>query len=98
MIWGRPTNLWLGFVTAATGMLSVALVAAGVDSTLVANLVGGGLVGLLGALIALVAYQPPTLSPGDTFNVETPKGFPNYQTTVATPPAADQPPVPAPDV
>jgi len=93
MILGRPTNLWLGVVTALAGTVTVSLVAAGVDPVLVANLVGAG-VTLLGAVIALVAGQPPTLSPGDTFNVQTPAGTPNYVTTVAHPPAADAPPVP----
>lgn len=94
MIAGRPTNLWLGLVTALAGSVSVSLIAAGVDPTLVASLVGAG-VTVLGALIALVAYQPPTLAPGDTFTVQTEPGRPNYQTTVAEPPAHDPPPEPA---
>lgn len=90
MILGRPTNLWLGVVTALAGGVTVALVAAGVDPELVANAVGAG-VTALGAIIALVAYQPPTLAPGDKFITETPAGQPNYETTVAKPPAPSRP-------
>lgn len=94
MILGRPTNLWLGLVTAITSFGALIALTAGVDPILVAQLsAGGGAV--LGAVIALVAYQPPTLAPGDTFNVQTPAGEPNYQTTVAEPPAASVP-VPTP--
>jgi hypothetical protein len=49
----------------------------------------------LAAIITLIAYQPPTLNPGQQFNVTTAQGQPNYVTTVATPPAADPPPVAA---
>lgn len=93
MIWGRPVNLWLGVVTAVAGALTVSLIAAGVDPTLVANLVGAG-VTVLGSVIALVAYQPPTLAPGDTYTIQTPAGQPNFETTVAKPPAASPPPEP----
>lgn len=96
MIWGRPVNLWLGLVAAASGAVTISLIAAGVDPTLVANLVGAG-VGVLGSVIALVAYQPPTLNPGDTFKIQTPAGQPNFETTVARPPAASPPPEPIAD-
>lgn len=95
MILGRPTNLWLGLVASIVGLSTVMALAAGVDPVLVANMAGGG-TAVLGAIIALVAYQPPTLSPGDQFHVQTPEGVPNYTTTVATPPASDPPPVPTP--
>lgn len=95
MIFGRPSNLWLGLVTAAIGALGVTLVAFGVDPTLVAT-IGGAWGTVAGAAIALIAGQPPTLSPGDTFKVVTPPGQPDYQTTVATPPRQDPPPVPSP--
>ncbi len=90
MIFGRPTNLWLGLVTAVAGAVSVALITAKVDPTLVATLVGSG-VTLMGAVIALVAGQPPTLNPGDQFKTVTPPGTPNYVTTVSTPPAPSTP-------
>lgn len=96
MLWGRPTNLWLGLVTTAAGSVSVMLILAGVDPTIVAGLVGA-VVSVLGAVIALVAYSPPTLLPGDTFNVQTPGDLPNFVTTVATPPHADLPPVVQPE-
>lgn len=74
------------------GLVTVLAISSGADPTLVANIVGGG-VTVMGALIALVAYQPPTLNPGDTFHINTPPGEPNAVTTVATPPAQDPPPV-----
>lgn len=96
MIWGRPVNLWLGLTTAVSGAIAATLIALGVDPVLVGTLAGVWQ-GVLGAAILLIANQPPTLSPGDTFTVQTPAGEPNYQTTVAHPPAADPPPVPVDD-
>jgi hypothetical protein len=52
----------------------------------------------LAAIISVIAYQPPTLNPGQQFNVTTAQGQPNYVTTVATPPAADPAPVVTPPV
>lgn len=96
MIAGRPTNLWLGLATAIAGALGTTLLVLGVDPAIVAQLVSA-YAGVAGAVIALVAGQPPTLNPGDTFTVQTPKGQPNYETTVAHPPAQDPPPVPVTD-
>lgn len=93
MIAGRPTNLWLGLTTAISGAVAATLIALGVDPSLVGTLAGVW-TGVLGAAILLIANQPPTLNPGDTFHVATPGREPNYQTTVATPPAADPPPKP----
>jgi hypothetical protein len=96
MIAGRPVNLWLGLTSAISGAVVATLIALGFDPVVVGTL-GGVWQGVLGASVLLIANQPPTLSPGDTFHVQTETGQPNYQTTVATPPAADLPPVPAPD-
>lgn len=90
MILGRPTNLWLGLATAIVGAVEVTAVAVGADPTLVAT-VGGAWGAVVGSIILVVANQPPTLSAGDTYNVQTPAGQPNYQTTVAAPPAASVP-------
>jgi len=80
MILGRPTNLWLGFVTAFVGLASVSAVTIfNADPEVVATL-SGGVVGLLGALVALIAGGTPTVNSGDTVNVVTPKGQDNYQT------------------
>lgn len=92
MIRGRPTNLWLGLVTAISGAIGVTLIALGVDPTVVATLISA-YTGVAGAIIAVIAGQPPTLSPGDTFITATPAGQPNAITTVATPPAQDEPPL-----
>ena len=93
MIAGRPTNLWLGLTAAISGAVTTSLIALGFDPAVVGTL-GGVWSGVLGAAILLIANQPPTLSPGDTFHTVTPEGQPNFTTTVATPPAADPPPVP----
>lgn len=95
MIAGRPTNLWLGLTTAVTGAVQITLVSLGFDPVLTATVLGAWGV-VLGAVILLIAGQPPTLNPGDKFHVTTPEGQPNQTTTVATPPAADAPPVPQP--
>lgn len=92
MIAGRPTNLWLGLTTAISGAVVASLIALGFDPAIVGTL-GGVWQGVLGAGILLIANQPPTLNPGDTFHTTTPAGQPNAVTTVATPPAADPPPV-----
>jgi len=90
MIFGRPTNLWLGVATAVVSGLSFILLTAGVDPSVVAG-TGAALTGLLGAVIALVAYQPPTLLAGDTYTIQTPTGQPNYEATVAPPPQSTTP-------
>lgn len=64
-----------------------------VPPIVIPSAVVAGVVLAFGAIIALIANQPPTLNPGDTFNVTTPSGQPNSVTTVATPPAADPPPI-----
>lgn len=76
MILGRPVNLWLGVTTAAAGFISVTAIALGADPTIVANLTGAG-AGVMGAVIALVAGQAPTVLPGSIVNVQTPGGEPN---------------------
>ena len=82
MILGRPTNLWLGLMTAAAGFVTVTAITMGADPTVVANLVGAG-AGVMGAIIALVANQPPTINQGDAVNVITPQGEPNKTVTVS---------------
>jgi hypothetical protein len=72
----------------------VLILGALVPPIIIPSAIVAGVVLAFGAVIALVANQPPTLAPGDTFNVTTPAGQPNVVTTVATPPAADKPPVP----
>lgn len=96
MILGRPTNLWLGFTTSTLAVVQILLVnVAKLDPVLTATLLGAvGL--LLGSAIGLIANQPPTVNPGDKILITTPSGTPNWETTVAAPPAASPPPVPAP--
>ena len=92
MIAGRPTNLWLGLAQAIQGAVAISAVALGADPAIVAPLSGAWGV-VVGAVILVVANQPPTVSPGDTVTVQTAAGQPNYTTTIATPPAHDAPPV-----
>lgn len=95
MIFGRPQNLVIGALTAVFNVV-VLVLAALVPPIVIPAVVVGGVNLAVTALIAVIANQPPTLNPGDQFNTATPKGQPTYTTTVATPPAADPPPVPAP--
>lgn len=95
MILGRPINL---VIAAFQSVLAVIVLILGtlVPPVVIPSAVVAGVVLAFGAVIALVANQPPTLSPGDTFTTKTPDGQPNFTTTVATPPAADAAPVPDP--
>ena len=94
MIWGRPQNLILGAITALFNVVILALKASGTE---VPPEIVAAVNVALAAVITLIAYQPPTLNPGDSFTVQTATGTPNYQTTVATPPAADAAPVMTPN-
>jgi hypothetical protein len=84
MIFGRPINLWLGLVTASLAFAQVLIVTLvpDVDPTTVATVLGA-FGGLLAVIIALVANQPPVVSPGDTVNIQTPAGETNRSVTVA---------------
>ena len=88
MILGRPTNLWLA---AGSGLLNLGfLVASTLGYAAPETLVAGANLALA-AVIALVAGQPPTLTAGDTYTIQTPKGQPNYSATVEEPPMATTP-------
>ena len=78
MIFGRPTNLWLGLTTAGVALVQglVVIFVPEVNPQQVAT-AGALVVAFLGAFIALVAGQPPTLNVGDAYNVTTPAGQPN---------------------
>lgn len=81
MLFGRPINLWTGFVTSAVGVVTIVLITAGQDPVFVGTLMGG-VASLLGALIALVAGQPPTIAPDSAVNVQTAAGQPNATATL----------------
>jgi hypothetical protein len=78
VIFGRPSNAWIGLVTAAGGFLQVVLVTTrpDIDAVAVATIIGAS-VGFLGVLIAFIANQPPTVNTGDKVEVITPQGEPN---------------------
>lgn len=88
MIFGRPANLWLG---AGTALLNLAFLVAGQMGSPVNEVIVAAANIALAAIIALIAGQPPTLAPGDTYNIQTLKGQPNYEATVATPPKPTTP-------
>ena len=94
MVFGRPQNLILGAVTALFNVVILVMKASGTE---VSPEVVAAVNVALAAVITLIAYQPPTLNPGDTLNVTTPAGMPTAVTTVATPPAADAAPVMTPN-
>ena len=81
MIFGRPINLWTGLTTAFIGALSVTAVVLGADPTVVATL-GGVWGGVVGAAIALIAVQTPTILPGNDVTVQTASGQPNATATL----------------
>jgi hypothetical protein len=83
MLFGRSTNLWLGLVAAAVGFVQVTVITLrpDLDPVGVATVLGA-LSLLLGAVITLIANQPPTIKPGDTVMVQTPPGEPNESVVV----------------
>lgn len=70
MIFGRPVNLWLGLTTAVSGAVVATLIALGFDPVIIGTL-GGVWTGVLGAVILLIANQPPTVAAGGTAIVQT---------------------------
>ena len=83
MIFGRPTNLWLGLATAIQGAIAITFVAAGADGDVVAT-VSGAWGAVVGAIILVVAGQPPTLNPGDPYTVVTNNGSNNVSKVANT--------------
>lgn len=88
MILGRPTNLWLGLTGSFIAFLQVTIVSMfpGIDPVTVAQVLGA--LGLfLGAVISVVANQPPTVNEGDNVHVITPPDQENVtiQATVPQP-------------
>jgi len=92
VILGRPTNLWLGAITALLNALAVLANVpdsafgafkpyATAEVIAVINLA-------LGAFIALIAVQPPVLNEGDHIHVTTPTGTPNAVASVGLEPSA----------
>lgn len=82
MILGRPTNLWNGLVVAAVSLVSIIVMQLlpDVDGEVVAT-IGAAVSLFLGAVIAIVANQPPTVNQGDTVKVVTPGNDPNVTIT-----------------
>ena len=84
MIAGRPTNLWLGLATAIQGAIAVSAIAIGADPAIVGTL-SGAWGAVFGAIILVVAGQPPTVNPGDDIKITTPKGEATATITAPTP-------------
>lgn len=76
MILGRPTNLWLGLATAIQGAIAITLISVGADAQIVGT-VSGAWGAVFGAIILVVAGQPPALKPGDSYTVITEPSAPN---------------------
>lgn len=86
MFLGRPVNAWTGLISGISNAVLTIIAATQPDD--IAKLwaiILGSAGTILGLLIAFFAGQPPTLSPGDTFKIQTPAGSPNA-TGVVTPP------------
>src|SRR5258708_8456123 len=90
MIFNRPTNLVVGAFGLMFNVVVVGLSGLGID-------IPGSLIAAINSafagVIAVIAYQPPTVNPGDKLNVTTPQGTATYVQTIATPPAQSPPPV-----
>ncbi len=78
MIWNRPTNLWLGALTATFNVIVIILASNNIE-------VPDGVVGAVNvaflAVITLVAGQPPVVSPTDTVTVKTNNGHTDKRVT-----------------
>jgi hypothetical protein len=90
MIFGRPTNLWLGLTTALSGAIAATAIILGADPTAVGTLAGVW-TGVLGAAVLVIANQPPVLNPGDAYTVVTTGGDPNVSKVANTNMAAKPP-------
>lgn len=88
MILGRPTNLWLGLTTAVIAAVQVTLITLGYDAVAVGTILGAA-GAVVGALILLVANQPPTVNPGSQVNVTTPSGQDTATGTLGVTPGGD---------
>ncbi len=81
MIFGRPTNLWLGLVSALSGAIAATAIVLGADGETV-GILAGVWSAVVGACILIIANQPPTVNSGTTVNVVTPADQPNRAVTV----------------
>lgn len=76
---GRPPNLILGAFTAIFNVFVLALASAGIPIS--AELVSA--VNIAAAsVIAVIAFTPPTLRPGDKYHIATGNGEGNIERTV----------------
>ena len=84
MIWGRPVNLVLGAITATVNVVVVAVHTIPVPE--LQPLFNDALVATfniaIGALIAVIANQTPTVNSGDPVHVVNPGAEPNTTVTV----------------
>ena len=86
MLLGRPANLILG---AITGILNVVFLSLGASGINIPPEIIAAVNLAAAAIIGVVAYQPPTLNPGDTYSVVTPAAQPNQvQVAAVNPPTA----------
>ncbi len=81
MILNRPTNLVLGAFTAVFNLVVLSLGALPEPIVIPAVIVGAANLAV-GAVITLIANQPPTVNKGDQVVIQTPAGEPNRTVTV----------------
>jgi hypothetical protein len=89
MIFGRPTNLWMGLITALIGLVALIALLVGADPAAVAQL-SAALTLVAGSAVTLIANQPPSMNVGQPYTVVTPGDNPNVQKVAnsnPTPPA-----------
>lgn len=84
MILGRPASLWIGLATAIVSAIGATALILGVDPVIVASLTTAW-GGVAGAIILLIANQPPAVTIGQTVSVQTPAGQPNVLLQVPDP-------------
>jgi hypothetical protein len=86
MILGRPVNLWLGALTSIFGVVTLILASLGIE---LGAALTGAITTALGAVVSLVANQPPTVAAGSTITVQTPAGAPNATATLDIAPSGE---------
>jgi hypothetical protein len=86
MIFGRPADL---VATAITALLNVLVLIASSMGVSVTPEMVAALNIAAGAVIAVLAFQPPTVTSGGAVNVQTPSGQPNGTATLTVAPSGD---------
>lgn len=89
MLFGRPVQLWNGLLTALGGAVTLTLVALGFDAAVITPIIGGWSL-VFGAIVILVAGQPPVVKPDSEVIVQTAANKTNAAATLDVAPATGQ--------